>query len=290
MKDKPEIKIMHLLEIMAQLRDPETGCPWDIEQDFNSILPYTLEEAYEVADAILRDDMVDLVDELGDLLLQVVFHAQMAKEADLFDFSDVVDAISTKMIRRHPHIFGDEEEQSKLSPEMVRTQWAAIKAEERAEKHRKKVNAGLIKTEAEDESTPAQQQGYLQSIPLHLPALMRALKISQKVANIGFDWPNIDAVFAKLEEEEYELKEAIENQDQAHIEEELGDLLFVITNLARKCSVDPEMALQRANHKFINRFHKVEQSLAQSSLSLENAGLEDMEAAWKEVKKQEKTQ
>lgn len=262
-----------LLEIMKQLRDPERGCSWDKKQDFVSIAPYTVEEAYEVADAIERNDMVDLVDELGDLLLQVVFHAQMAAEMNAFDFSDVVESINKKMIRRHPHIFG---ENKNLSPQEVKQQWEAIKQEEQLEKKRKKAQIGS--------QQHLRKETYISDIPNNLPALTRAYKISQKAVQVGFEWETIDDVFDKLDEEKRELQEAILSNNQDHIEEEMGDLLFVAVNLSRKCNIHPEQAMHRFNRKFIDRFSSIENRLADQGLSLEEASLEQMEAAWQNAK------
>ncbi|MCH8490104.1 MAG: nucleoside triphosphate pyrophosphohydrolase, partial [Oceanicaulis sp.] len=230
----------HLLSIMAALRDPKGGCPWDLEQDCKSIAPYTLEEAYEVCDAIERGDMNDLREELGDLLLQVVFHSQMAREAGHFRFEDVADGISDKMVRRHPHVFGDGEERDSASQTIA---WEAQKAQERAGKG------------ADDASL-------LANIPLALPALVRAEKLTKRAARVGFDWPSADEVFDKLDEELGEVREAIASGDQAHVAEELGDLLFVISNLSRKLSVDPEAALRSAHATFARRVRWLEERRA----------------------------
>lgn len=258
--------IARLLAVMAALRDPQGGCPWDLEQDFKSIAPYTLEEAYEVIDAIERGDMADLREELGDLLLQVVFHSQMAQEAGHFSFADVAAGISDKMIRRHPHVFGDGEERDAKSQTRA---WEAQKAQERASKG------------AEDASL-------LANIPLALPALVRAEKLTKRAARVGFDWPSADEVFAKLDEELGEVREAIASGDQAHIAEELGDLLFVISNLARKLSVDPEAALRSANSKFERRFRWIEQHLAAEGKTCSDVDLDVMEAHWVSAKLDER--
>ncbi len=255
-----------LLDVMQALRDPVSGCPWDLEQDFESIAPYTLEEAYEVADAIERGDMNDLREELGDLLLQVVFHSQMAREAGHFSFADVADGISDKMIRRHPHVFGDGEERDAASQTRA---WEAQKARERAEKG------------AEDPSL-------LANIPLAMPALVRAEKLTKRAARVGFDWPSADEVFSKLDEELGEVSGAIASGDQAHIAEELGDLLFVISNLARKLSVDPESALRSANAKFERRFRWIEQRLAAEGKTCNDVDLDVMEAHWISAKLEER--
>ena len=257
---KSETMIL-LLDIMRQLRDPESGCPWDIEQTFSTIAPYTIEEAYEVSDAIQRQDMDDLKDELGDLLFQVVFHSRMAEEAGHFNFDDVAQAICDKMIRRHPHVFADASERSAESQTIA---WEEQKASERASK--------------------GQDQSLLDDLPLALPALLRASKLTKRAARVGFDWPNAEAVFDKLDEELGELKDAIKEQDQDHIAEELGDLLFVISNLARKLKVDPEDALRSTNAKFETRFKFIEQRLDQQDRSPEEATLEEMEALWLEAK------
>jgi MazG family protein len=255
-----------LLSIMAALRDPKGGCPWDLEQDFKSIAPYTLEEAYEVCDAIQRDDMADLREELGDLLLQVVFHSQMAEEAGHFSFADVAAGISDKMIRRHPHVFGDGEERDAQSQTRA---WEAQKALERAAK-----GAG--------------DASLLANIPLALPALVRAEKLTKRAARVGFDWPSADEVFSKLDEELGEVREAIASGDQDHIAEELGDLLFVISNLARKLSVDPESALRSANSKFERRFRWIEQRLAEEGKTCSDVDLDVMEAHWVSAKLDER--
>lgn len=250
-----------LLKIMVHLRDPDTGCPWDVEQDFDSIAPYTIEEAYEVADAIERRDYRDLKDELGDLLFQVVFHSQMAREAGHFQFEDVAHAITDKMIRRHPHVFADARERTADSQTIA---WEDQKAAEREAK--------------------GQASSILDDLPLALPALLRASKLTKRAARVGFDWPDAKAVFDKLDEELGELKEAIDENDQNHIAEELGDLLFVISNLARKLNVNPEEALRSANTKFVRRFHYIEAQLKQQKRSAEEATLDEMEALWLDAK------
>lgn len=265
MSDKGGIEA--LLDIMARLRDPQDGCPWDVEQDFASIAPYTIEEAYEVADAIERGDMDDLKDELGDLLLQVVFHAQMAKEEGLFDFSDVVRAICEKMIRRHPHVFGDEEQRSAGS---VKGRWEEIKAEEKAAKG-------------------AKQASILDDVPLSLPALVRAIKLQNRAARVGFDWPDTSQVIDKLNEEMLELSaELAKGGDADRLEDEMGDLLFVYANLARHLNVDPEAALRRANAKFRRRFGRIEEKLAAAGKRPEDSTLEEMDAFWNEAKREER--
>ena len=258
-------KIERILNVMAALRHPETGCPWDLQQDFASIAPYTLEEAYEVTDAIERGDMDDLKDELGDLLLQVVFQARMAEESDLFDFDDVVNAISDKMIRRHPHVFGDADADN---PEAVRQSWEEIKAQEKAEKG---------KSEADS---------LMDDIPLALPGLSRAVKIQNRAARIQFDWPDIEPVFDKLQEEIGEVREAIKSGSADAMEDEIGDLLFVVANIARHLKIDPEKAVRRTNGKFILRFKHLEAQAAQSDK--ESLTLEELETFWQAAKKAEK--
>lgn len=268
--------ITALLELMARLRDPASGCPWDVEQTFATIAPYTLEEAYEVADAIERDDMADLVDELGDLLLQVVFHARIAEEAGHFDFGDVVEAIMTKMIRRHPHVFGDEKARGK---QLAKGMWEKIKAAEKAEKAAKR--AALGKTS----DTPP---SLLDDVPRVLPALTRGLKLQKKAATVGFDWSEAAPIFDKLDEETAELREALANGRQHDIVEEYGDLLFVMVNLARHLDIEPEAALNEANGKFARRFRYIEAALAIQNVSLQDATLDQMEALWIEAKGKEK--
>jgi MazG family protein len=256
--------IEKLLEVMANLRDPETGCPWDVEQDFTTIAPYTVEEAYEVADAIARDDMDDLRDELGDLLLQVVFHARMAEEAGCFDFDAVVAAITDKMIRRHPHVFGTEEERRRGPAAGA---WERIKAEERADKR----------------PTPATSQ--LDGVAIALPALKRAEKLGKRAASVGFDWPEVAGVRAKIDEELRELDAATDSNAASGIEEELGDLLFTVANLARRYRIDPEHALSRANQKFERRFRSMESAAAAADESLESLDIEALESRWQAAKR-----
>jgi len=255
--------IRDLLAIMARLRDPATGCPWDVQQDFASIAPYTIEEAYEVADAIERGDMGELKDELGDLLLQVVFHARMAEEAGDFDFTAVATAICDKMIRRHPHVFGQEEVQG-VADQSVR--WEAIKAAERAGK---------------SSEAPT---GVLDGVPVALPALTRAAKLTKRAARVGFDWPDCAEVIAKIREEVAEVEAEIAVGDLDKAREELGDLLFVCANLARKLDVEPEAALRLANAKFIRRFSHIEARLAEQGRSPAGSDLAEMDALWDEAK------
>ncbi|HMK41025.1 MAG TPA: nucleoside triphosphate pyrophosphohydrolase [Methyloceanibacter sp.] len=265
-----------LLAVMARLRDPDTGCPWDLKQSFATIAPYTIEEAYEVGDAIARDDLDALEDELGDLLLQVVYHAQMASEQSRFDFSDVADGITRKMIRRHPHVFVDPSLRDEFLGSNV---WERIKAEEKAER-------GV---------PPSDAGSRLDEVPLALPALARAVKLQKRAAEVGFDWPSLEPVLAKAEEEIAELKDAITAHDDAanesraaKIREEFGDLLFVMANVARHLKVDPEAALREANAKFVRRFKSIEQALAKEGRRCEDATLEEMDQLWDEAKDAER--
>lgn len=261
----PRREITTLLAIMKALRTPETGCPWDLQQDFASIAPYTLEEAYEVLDAIERGKMEDLRDELGDLLLQVVYHAQMADEADHFQFADVVEAISTKMVRRHPHVFGDE---------VTRAAGVETGFWERAK-------------DAEREGTDKQRKRVLDDVPRTLPALTRALKLQKRAARVGFDWPDISMVLDKIVEEAQELTEA---RDQLTVEkqtEEFGDMLFVMVNLGRHLGLDAEDALRKANSKFTRRFNYIEDQLEAKNSSVDKASLEQMDTIWNEIRKRE---
>ncbi len=257
--------IDRLLEIMAQLRNPEGGCPWDVEQDFQSIAPHTLEEAYEVVDAIYEGDMNNLREELGDLLLQVVFHAQMAREENLFDFDDVAQAINDKLIRRHPHVFGNADIKT---AEAQTEAWEQIKAEERAAK-----------------GQPENPTSLLDDVPQALPALTRAAKLQKRAAKVGFDWPDIAPVFGKIDEEMGELKEAISAGDTENIRNEMGDVLFACANLARKLGVDPEDALRQTNRKFTRRFQFIEQSLAKKGKTPIESDLAEMDALWETAKK-----
>jgi ATP diphosphatase len=275
-KPSPSSDIAMLVAIMAALRTPETGCPWDLEQTFGTIAPYTIEEAYEVVDAIARNDLADLRDELGDLLLQVVFHARLAEEQGLFDFGGVVEAITAKLIRRHPHVFGQARD---LTPEEVKALWGQIKAQEKAERAAYRQAQGLPETEA---------KGHLGSVPVNLPALTRAVKLQTKAADVGFDWPETRFVFEKIKEEIQELEAAISENDSAHIEEEFGDLLFVMANLARHLKIDPEVSLNKGNSKFLRRFSHIEKRLAEDGVPLKEAGLERMDALWNEARAADK--
>jgi ATP diphosphatase len=265
--------LQRLLAVMARLRDPDGGCPWDLVQDFASIAPYTIEEAYEVADAIERDDMTALKEELGDLLLQVVFHARMAEEKGSFDFSDVAKTISDKLVRRHPHVFDD------LAIEGAAAQsraWEDIKAAERAEKA-----AGNG-----DGNGAGKGAGLLANVPLALPASTRAEKLQKRAARVGFDWPEVAQVFDKIDEEIEEIKQEIQNgSGQDRLQDEVGDLLFAVVNLGRHLGVDPERALRGTNRKFERRFQVIEETFGPG---LDTASLEEMEAAWLAAKEKER--
>ena len=268
----PSRDISRLLEIMAALRAPVTGCPWDLEQNFRTIAPYTLEEAYEVADAIERNDLDDLCEELGDLLLQVVFHAQMASEQSAFSFGDVVERITAKMIRRHPHVFGDEKARS---AGMAKGAWNRIKAEEKAEKAARRSAKGL-------ESSPA--KGFLDDVPLNLPALSRGLKLQQRAATVGFDWDHAEPILNKIEEEIGELRAEISAGQSSRARDEYGDLLFALVNLGRHLDIDPEDALRGTNDKFRRRFRFIEEGLERAGKSLKDAVLDEMEELWNAAK------
>jgi len=266
-------QIDRLLAIMAALRHPETGCPWDVKQDFASIAPYTIEEAYEVADAIERGDIEDLRDELGDLLLQVVFHARMAEEQGEFAFEDVAAAISEKMVRRHPHVFaaGDAED-----ADAVKMRWEEIKAEEKAERRARRAARGL-----------SDEDAHLAGVPRGFPGLLQALKLQAKAADAGFDWPDAEGALTKLHEEISELEQELdaENRDADRLEEEIGDALFSLVNVARKLKVEPDKALRRTNEKFRRRFAAVEEGLRAAGKPLREADLDEMEALWQAAKK-----
>jgi ATP diphosphatase len=269
---EPSRDIARLIEIMSALRDPDKGCPWDVAQSFATIAPYTVEEAHEVADAIARGDLDDLKDELGDLLLQVVFHARMAEEQNTFAFPDVVEAITSKLIRRHPHVFGDI---GKLSQDEVNGVWARIKAEERAAK--------ATRQERRVGGHPA-RTGLLADIPAGFPALLRALKLQAKAATVGFDWGAVAPILAKIREETDEAEHAVADGDRARMQDEIGDLLFAVVNLARHCQIDPETALRGTNLKFERRFAAIEATLAARGKSLDQSTLEEMDALWNEAK------
>ncbi|MEQ8697930.1 MAG: nucleoside triphosphate pyrophosphohydrolase [Bauldia litoralis] len=271
---KPSRDIGRLIEIMAALRDPDTGCPWDKEQSFASIAPYTVEEAHEVAEAIARDDMADLREELGDLLLQVVYHARMAEEVDAFAFADVVEAITTKMIRRHPHIFGDEDARAAGQAKGV---WERIKAEE---KRQRRIRRG------EDAEGPS---GLLDDVAKGLPPLARAVRLQAKASTVGFDWNDPRAVLAKLREEIDEIEAELDTspREPERVSAEIGDLLFAVANLARHLDVDPDQATADANVKFTRRFAMIEAALAAEERSPKDASLEEMEALWQKAKRAE---
>ncbi|MBV1707781.1 MAG: nucleoside triphosphate pyrophosphohydrolase [Hyphomicrobiales bacterium] len=265
---KPSRDIARLLEIMLALRTPQTGCPWDLRQTFASIAPYTIEEAYEVADAIGRGDMGDLADELGDLLLQVVFHAQMAQEQGEFAFGDVVYAITSKMIRRHPHVFAADG--AAMDEAAVQRNWQTIKAAEKAAKAKDRDGARRL---------------WLDDVPAALPALTRAVKLQARAGEVGFDWSDPRAVIDKIREETGEIAEALDaGAPEEAVAGEIGDLLFAVANLARHLGVDPEAAVRRTNAKFIKRFSHIERTLAAANRKLDEAGLDEMEALWQHAK------
>jgi nucleoside triphosphate diphosphatase len=264
----PSREIERLLKIMAALRTPKTGCPWDLAQSFSTIAPYTLEEAYEVADAIARGDLADLKDELGDLLLQVVFHARMAEEQGAFDFGDVVQAITEKLVRRHPHVFA--EETSRTAP-AVEGLWERIKAEERAAKK-------------------PRETGALAGVPVALPALSRALKLQAKASKVGFDWNDPRAVLRKIREEADEIEAELARAESSKAATEVGDLLFAMVNLARHLQADPETVLRQTNLKFERRFAAIERALAARGKAPRDATLAEMDALWNEAKAAEQAQ
>lgn len=264
--------ISRLIEIMAALRDPVTGCPWDTQQNFASIKPYTIEEAYEVADAIERNDLDDLCEELGDLLLQVVFHARMAEEAGEFSFGDVVHAVTHKMIRRHPHVFAVSEAST---PGAVKMQWDEIKAQEKLERTERRANRGITEDFGD---------GFLGTVHRSQPALTEALKLQQRAAKVGFDWSEAEPILDKIEEEVGELREALRSGQQAKVADELGDLIFALVNIGRHVDADPEDALRGTNTKFRRRFSHIETELQKSGETLEAATLEQMEDLWQAAK------
>ncbi|RMO97283.1 Nucleoside triphosphate pyrophosphohydrolase [Pseudomonas amygdali pv. morsprunorum] len=273
----PMYTVQDLLNLMARLRDPQSGCPWDLKQTYASIVPHTLEEAYEVADAIEQGDLDHLKGELGDLLFQVVFYAQLAKEEGRFEFDDVIDGITRKLLRRHPHVFPTGElyapaETPRLTDEQVNQRWDEIKAEERAEK-----------------SGAPEQLSLLDDVPVALPALSRAAKLQKRASQVGFDWPAALPVVDKVREELDEILEAMVDNDAEGIAEEVGDLLFSVVNLARHLKVDPETALRSANSKFDRRFRFIEQALRHIQRPIESCTLEEMDALWGEAKRQEKS-
>ena len=262
--EQTQQEIARLLDVMAALRHAQTGCPWDLVQDFATIAPYTIEEAYEVADAATRSDMPALKDELGDLLFQVVYHARMAEEAGAFGFADVAAAITAKMVRRHPHVFGPASTGGGAGAAARGEAWEALKAAERS---------------------AAALEGVLAGVPEGLPALTRAEKLTKRAARVGFDWPDAERVLDKLDEEVAELRAELADADPDRLEDELGDMLFVLANLARKLKLDPEAALRRANAKFARRFAAVERRLAAEGTTPAEAGLARMETVWQDVKR-----
>lgn len=261
-------QLSDLLYLMARLRDPEGGCPWDLQQDFASIVPHTLEEAYEVADAIEREDFAHLPSELGDLLFQVVYYSQLGQELQMFDFSTVVHSITEKLVRRHPHVFADGQlyaatQTSAVNSEQVKQRWEEIKQQERAE-----------------QAEPEQAVSVLADIPLNMPALSRALKIQKRASSVGFDWSSLPPVLAKVDEELQEVREALASGDQAAISEELGDLLFATVNVARHLKVNSETALRAANIKFSERLQAVEQLARQQDVALSDCTEAQLDAMW----------
>ncbi len=277
----PSFQINDLLHLMTRLRDPQGGCPWDIAQSYDSIVPCTLEEAYEVADAIERKDFNHLQEELGDLLFQVIFYAQLGKEDGHFKFNDVVDTLVKKLVRRHPHVFPDGElygalkseqnpNEKKIDEQEIKGRWEAIKELERQAKGKANELVSI-----------------LDDVPRSLPAIQRAEKLQKRAAHVGFDWPKATQVLDKIEEEIHELREAMLENDQAHIQDELGDVFFAMVNLARHVKVKPEMALRSTNAKFERRFKFLERELANQGIALENADLQQMENLWLEAKKLE---
>lgn len=271
----PSRDISRLIEIMAALRTPVTGCPWDLEQDFATIAPYTIEEAYEVVDAIDRGDLDDLREELGDLLLQVVFHAQMASEQNAFAFGDVVEAITRKMIRRHPHVFADKD--GNLASHHVKEVWDRIKAEEKAERAARRP----------PQDTPS-HKSLLSGVKAGQPALTRAMELQRKASTVGFDWNDPRAVLQKIREEADEIEAALDRNDSAGLAEETGDLMFALVNLARHVDADPEAALRATNAKFERRFAFIERALEAQGRTLEQASLVEMDALWNAAKGEEK--
>lgn len=265
-------QLSDLLYLMARLRDPENGCPWDLQQDFASIVPHTLEEAYEVADAIEREDFAHLPSELGDLLFQVVYYSQLGQELQLFDFATVVHSITEKLVRRHPHVFADGQlyattQAVAVNSDQVKERWEEIKQQERAE-----------------QAGSEQRVGILADIPLNMPALSRALKIQKRASSVGFDWSSLPPVLAKVDEELQEVRDALASGDQAAISEELGDLLFATVNLARHLKVNPETALRAANIKFSERLQAVEQQAWQQNVALSDCTEAQLDAMWNVAK------
>lgn len=262
--DRATSQLSRLLSIMAKLRDPKDGCPWDVQQTFETIAPYTIEEAYEVANAITRGNMGDLCDELGDLMFQAVFHARMAQEQGSFEFADVLSSINDKMVRRHPHVFADAKERN---ADEQTASWEDQKAAERSAK-------GV--------------DGLLSDVPVNLPGLTRAVKLQKRAARVGFDWTDAKQVLAKVAEEAGELTDAVNTKDKDQIEDEFGDLLFVLSNLSRHLKVDPEAAIRRANAKFTTRFSHIEKTVRDQGSSLDETSVDEMEALWNEAKAAER--
>ncbi|CUX16083.1 Protein mazG [Agrobacterium genomosp. 5 str. CFBP 6626] len=269
--------ISRLIEIMQALRQPETGCPWDVVQTFETIKPYTIEEAYEVADAIERKDMDDLCDELGDLLLQVVFHSRIAEERGEFAFGDVVEAVTSKMIRRHPHVFAVSDADT---PDSVKLQWDKIKAEEKRERGERRARRGI---------TEDFKAGFLGGVQRSQPALTEALKLQEQAARAGFDWSDPAPILDKIEEEIAELREALAEGKPEKVSDELGDLIFALVNIGRHVKADPENALRGTNTKFRRRFNHIETSLTENGETLEEASLERMEDLWQAAKRIERS-
>jgi ATP diphosphatase len=269
----PSRDISRLIDIMARLRTPGSGCPWDLEQNFATIAPYTIEEAYEVTDAIARGDLEDLRDELGDLLLQVMFHARMAEEQNAFAFGDVVEAITAKMIRRHPHVFADKD--GRLAPSDVKGTWERIKAEEKAERAARRPTEEIS------------HKSLLSGVKAGQPALTQAMELQRKASTVGFDWNDPRAVLHKIREEADEIEAALDRGDADELRDETGDLLFALVNLARHIGADPDLALRGTNAKFERRFGYIERTLAAQGRSPEDASLEEMDALWNEAKAKE---
>lgn len=273
---QPSRDVSRLVEIMTALRTPHTGCPWDLEQDFRSITPYTIEEVYEVVDAIERNDMDDLREELGDLLLQVIYHSQMASEENAFDFGDVVEGVTKKMIRRHPHVFGDEKARN---AGMAKGAWDRIKALEKAERATQRAAMGIAPKD--------EKNSLLDDIPPTMPAIIEAVKLQHKASKVGFDWNDPKAVLSKIREELDEMEAEIERNDMDAIEDELGDVLFALANLGRHLDIDPESALRGTNKKFRKRFGYIERNVGSKGQTMESANLDTLEQLWQDAKSEE---
>lgn len=281
---KPSRDIARLIEVMAALRTPDTGCPWDLAQTFETIVPYTIEEAYEVADAVARRDYQDLREELGDLLLQVVFQARLAEELGYFDFGAVVEAITDKMIRRHAHVFGDMRGQS---VEEIESLWAKVKAEEKSARSVRRGENGLADGDGGRSGDGPSSRGLLDDVTLALPGLTRAVKLQDLAATVGFDWNDPRLVLAKIREETDEVESALDAEDREAVTDEIGDLFFAVANLARHLRADPEAAVRRANDKFEQRFRHIERELERAGRDCRSATLEEMDALWNEAKQRE---